>query len=171
MSLSIVSAHADWSGPVTYMEGIVGCNGLNPDLTVKPGVNVSSGNTGEYRVGAGIFSLQGTELLFKSNEGPDAPAVEVGSFNTLPTCVVEDAGSPATPQWTPITLDSAVSAQVSLIPDFSSCDYDSDHDVFTRTNLYRLSLTLANGSVVSASWQVQGSYSSPESCATLNEPI
>jgi hypothetical protein len=47
MSLSIVSAHADWSGPVTYMEGIVGCNGLNPDLTVKPGVNVSSGNTGE----------------------------------------------------------------------------------------------------------------------------
>jgi hypothetical protein len=156
LSLFALSAHADLNRQVTYAEAIFACNGLTPDLAQSRGVNIQGFNGGELRVAEQIFSFAGNTAYFLGTP--------VGTIDSPPTCTTEDAGEPAVPSWNKIDLNSNLVMELNYNPNLPSCIQDIDGGGFLRTNIYTLSVTLANGQVLSTRFQEVDHYASPVAC-------
>lgn len=159
-----------WSIPVRYVETTFGCKGLTPDLTVSPGVNVSAGPHGEFRVqleGASHFSLVGEELNFLTTGENGTQSVTLGTLGSKPNCTIEDAGEPATADWVAINMSSQLT--LTFTPNVSSCHpAERSSTGFIRTNQLTLSIVGSNGKELVTSWQDDAYYHSKSDCQNAN---
>jgi hypothetical protein len=159
-----------WTTPVTYSEAAFACQGLTPDLSVAPAVNLAAGpNGGEYRVqsaaGQSPLSLQGKTLILHSDQGP----VAFGTLQTAPTCTQDDSSDPADPSWNAIAFAADLHPILTFAPDASSCQTESVTGAgFVRTDTYTLSVIDVTGASKSVTWTEKNYFTSMSDCQLAN---